>query len=78
MSKKQFSQEQKLKILESAGKLGARPAADIAGIHCTTVYEWRNQLKARGKTVVLCFTYGVGSTVTPRCTQLLRVGRVIP
>ena len=49
MSKKQFSQEQKLKILESAEKLGVRPAADIAGIHYTTVYEWRNQLKARGK-----------------------------
>ena len=49
MSKKQFSQEQKLKILESAGKLGARPAADIAGIHCTTLYEWRNQLKSQGK-----------------------------
>ncbi len=48
MSKKQFSQEQKLKILESAEKLGARPVADIAGIHYTTVYEWRNQLKARG------------------------------
>ena len=49
MSKKQFSQEQKLKILESAEKLGVRPAAEIAGIHYTTVYEWRNQLKARGK-----------------------------
>ena len=49
MSKKQFSQEQKLKILESAEKLGARPVADIAGIHYITVYEWRNQLKAKGK-----------------------------
>jgi len=48
-SAKIYSQEQKLKILESAEKLGVRPAADIAGIHNTTVCEWRNQLIARGK-----------------------------
>ena len=51
MSKKQFSQEQKLKILESAEKLGARPAADIAGIHYTMVYGWRNQLRRQGITI---------------------------
>lgn len=53
MRKLQFGQEQKLKILKSAKKLGVRPAAEIAGIHYTTVYDWRNQLKAKGEKAFL-------------------------
>lgn len=49
MSKLQFSQEQKLTILKSAKKLGIKPAAEIAGVHYTTVYDWRNQLEAKGE-----------------------------
>jgi len=48
MSKPQFSQEQKHKILKSAKKLGVKSAAEIAGVHYTTVYDWRKQLKAKG------------------------------
>ena len=44
MPKKQFDQEQKLKILESASKIGLTEAADLAGIHDTTVYQWRRAL----------------------------------
>lgn len=53
MSKLQFSQEQKLKILKSAEKLGVKPAADIAGVHYTTVYEWRRDLESSGKQAFL-------------------------
>lgn len=49
MRKIQFSQEQKLTILKSAEKLGVKPAAGIAGVHYTTVYDWRNQLEAKGE-----------------------------
>jgi len=47
MIKLRFSQEQKLKILKSAKKLGVRPAAEIAGVHYTTVYDWRKQLETK-------------------------------
>ncbi len=45
MSHRRFSQEQKLTILKSAAKLGVRQAAELAGVHYTTVYQWRNQLE---------------------------------
>jgi transposase InsO family protein len=48
MSKKQFDQEQKLKILENASKVGPKESADLAGIHYTTVYQWQNKLEALG------------------------------
>jgi putative transposase len=53
MSKSQFSQEQKLTILKSTENLGVKPAAKIAGIHYTTVYDWRNQLEAKGERTFL-------------------------
>jgi transposase InsO family protein len=46
---KHFSQEQKLAILQSAEDVGVKGAAELAGVHYTTVYEWRNKLKALGK-----------------------------
>ena len=49
MSKKRFDQEQKLKILESASKVGPKEAANLAGIHHTTVYQWQRKLEALGK-----------------------------
>lgn len=49
VSKKQYSQEQKLVILESAEEIGIKEAAKLAGVHYTSVYEWRNQLAALGR-----------------------------
>jgi len=48
MSIKRFDQEKKLKILESASKVGLKEAADLAGIHYTTVYQWQRKLEALG------------------------------
>ncbi len=44
-----FNQEQKLVILESVKEVGIKEASLIAGVHCTTVYEWRNKLEALGR-----------------------------
>lgn len=46
---RQFNQEQKLVILESAKEVGIKEASEIAGVHYTTVYEWRNKLEALGR-----------------------------
>ena len=46
---RQFNQEQKLVILESAKEVGIKEASRIAGVHYTTVYEWRNKLEALGR-----------------------------
>jgi len=46
---RQFNQEQKLVILESAKEVGIKEASRIAGVHYTTVYEWRNRLEAVGR-----------------------------
>lgn len=46
---KHFSQEQKLIILESAREVGVKGAAELAGVHYTTVYDWRNKLKVLGE-----------------------------
>lgn len=49
MESKHFTQEQKLAVLESAEKTGVRKAADLAGVHYTTVYDWRRRLESLGK-----------------------------
>jgi len=46
---RQANQEQKLVILESAKDVGIKEASRIAGVHYTTVYEWRNRLEALGR-----------------------------
>lgn len=48
-TRKQYSQEQKLVILESAEEIGIKEAAKLAEVHYTSVYEWRNQLSALGR-----------------------------
>ena len=53
--KKQFNQEQKLKILETAKEIGIKEASKHTGIHYTTVYDWRRQLEARGKEGFLAY-----------------------
>ncbi len=53
MGKKYLSQDQKLSILKSADKIGIKKAAEIAGVHFTTVYDWRNQLGVIGEQAFL-------------------------
>jgi len=53
--KNQFTQEQKYIILESAWKIGIKEVAKVAGIHYTTVYEWRNRLEALCKEAFLTY-----------------------
>jgi putative transposase len=49
MSKKQFGPEEQFKIIESAREIGFTKAAEIAGVHFTTIYEWKRLLDALGK-----------------------------
>ena len=53
MENKHFNQKQKLAILDSAGEVGIKEASRLAGVHYTTVYEWRRQLNALGKQAFL-------------------------
>ena len=53
--RKRFSQEQKLKILETAKGIGIKETAKLTGIHYTTVYDWKRQLGARGKEGFLAY-----------------------
>jgi putative transposase len=55
MSSKQFSQEQKLAIVKNAATIGFKEAAEIAGVHYTTVYDWRHDLKSLGKESFLAY-----------------------
>jgi transposase-like protein len=48
-AKRQFTQKQKLAILESAKRIGIKKAAELAGVHYTSVYEWRQKLDVVGK-----------------------------
>lgn len=49
MSTQSFTQSQKLTILKSAATVGIKAAARIAGVHYTTVYDWRNKLEHLGE-----------------------------
>jgi len=53
MSKKNYTQKQKIAILESAKKTTIKEAARVAGIHYTTVYDWRRQFEALGEKAFL-------------------------
>lgn len=53
MGSKHYSQQQKLSILESSKKQGIKKAAEVAGVHYTSVYDWRRQLKELGKDAFL-------------------------
>jgi len=39
MGLRQFSQKQKLAILDSAAEIGIKQAAEVAGVHYTTIYD---------------------------------------
>ena len=49
MGSRQFSQKQKMAILDSAARIGVKQAAELSGVHYTTIYDWRRQLKSMGK-----------------------------
>ncbi len=49
MKSNQLTQEQKLAVLESGEKIGIKAAAEYAGFHYTTVYEWRRDFLRLGK-----------------------------
>jgi transposase InsO family protein len=53
--RKQFTQEQKLSILESAKENGMKKAAELAGVHFTTVYDWKNRRDALGEKAFLAY-----------------------
>lgn len=50
---KQFTQEQKLTILQSAKEVGVKEAAELAGVHYTTVYDWCKSLRRWAKRIFL-------------------------
>ena len=49
MGRKHFSQKQKLSILRGAERTTIKDAASVAGIHFTTVYDWKNQFEVMGE-----------------------------
>jgi len=53
MAKKHFTQEQKLSLVEKAREIGFKEAAEIAGVHYTTVYEWQRDLQTLGREAFL-------------------------
>ena len=55
MAKTNFTQKQKLAVLKGAKKTTVRYAAKIAGIHYTTLYDWRWQFAALGKEAFLAY-----------------------
>ncbi len=53
--KSHFSQKQKLDILESAKEIGINEAADLAGVHYSTVYQWQRKLDVLGEEAFLAY-----------------------
>ncbi len=49
MPKTNFTQQQKVAVLKSAKKTTVKDAAKVAGVHYTTVYDWRKQFEAIGE-----------------------------
>ena len=56
MGTKRFSQAQKLTILQSAKKVGIKEAAKLAGMHFTTVYDWKKEYESLGEQQFLYYT----------------------
>jgi len=55
MATKRFNQKQKLAIIESAKEVDIKKAARMAGVHYTSVYEWRRRFEAMGKEAFLSY-----------------------
>jgi putative transposase len=67
--RQQFTQEQKVAVLESAEKLGVKEAAELAGVHYTSVYEWRRKLEAVGREAFLAYRPASQGRGIKRITQ---------
>ncbi len=55
MAKTNFTQQQKVAVLKSAKRTTVKDAAKVAGVHYTTVYDWRKQLEAMGEKAFLIY-----------------------
>jgi len=49
MVSKRFDREEKLAIVRSGEQIGIKDAAKAAGVHYTSVYEWKKHLEALGE-----------------------------
>lgn len=64
-----FTQEQKLAVLETAKGVGIKEAADMAGVHFTSVYEWRRRLDALGEEAFLKYKLSSAGRGIKRITE---------
>jgi transposase InsO family protein len=55
MGTNRFTQEQKLKVLQSAMKVGIKEASLLADIHYTTAYQWQRHLDVLGEEGFLAY-----------------------
>ena len=55
MAKTNFTQQQKAAVLKSAKKTTVKDAAKVAGVHYTTVYDWRKQFETMGEEAFLIY-----------------------
>jgi putative transposase len=55
MGTKRFDQKQKLAVLKSASRVGIKEAAQLSGIHYTSVYDWQHRLDALGEEGFLAY-----------------------
>lgn len=53
--KDHFTQKQKLDILKSVKEIGIKKAADLSGVHYTTVYQWQRKLEVLGQEAFLAY-----------------------
>ena len=53
--RRQFSQKDKLKVLRSGQNIGIVKSAQLAGVHYSTVYEWRGKLEVLGEEAFLAY-----------------------
>ena len=55
MPKTNFTQQQKVAVLKSSKRTTIKDAAKVAGVHYTTVYDWRKQFEVMGEEVFLAY-----------------------
>ena len=53
--KRHYTQKQKFDILESRKEIGIKEAADLGGVHYTTIYEWQRKLDVLGEEAFLAY-----------------------
>lgn len=53
--KTQFTQQQKLSILESVKENGIKEASKLSGVHYTTIYDWKKRFDVLGEKAFLAY-----------------------